>query len=77
MGRRHITIILAGLTLIVLALPMPASLRDALNRGGFFESPVADAKLTGGAEGPSKSPRWDSRCRTMCGLYSHLHLKED
>jgi hypothetical protein len=36
MRRRHITIVLTILTLIVLAFSMPASLRDALNRGGFY-----------------------------------------
>jgi hypothetical protein len=36
MRRRHLTIILAGLTLIVLAFSIPASLRDALDRGEFY-----------------------------------------
>ena len=33
---RRVTILLAGLTLIVLALSAPASLRDAFDRGGFY-----------------------------------------
>lgn len=36
MQGRRLTIILAGLTLLVLVVSMPASLRDALNRGGFY-----------------------------------------
>ena len=32
----NVTIILAGLTLLVLVLSAPASLRDAYNRGGFY-----------------------------------------
>ena len=36
MKRRHITFILAGLTLLVLALSLPGSLRDAFDRGGFY-----------------------------------------
>ena len=33
---KHLTIILAGLTLLVLALSLPGSLREALHRGGFY-----------------------------------------
>jgi len=33
---RYTTIILAGLTLLVLALSVPGSLRDAYDRGGFY-----------------------------------------
>ena len=33
---RYITIFLAGLTLVVLALSVPRSLRDAFDRGGFY-----------------------------------------
>ena len=36
MKRRHITFILAGLTLLVLALSLPGSLRDAFDRGGIY-----------------------------------------
>jgi hypothetical protein len=36
MKHRRMTIILAGLTLLVLALSMPGSLRDAFDRGGFY-----------------------------------------
>jgi hypothetical protein len=33
---KHLTVILAGLTLLVLALSVPGSLREAYNRGGFY-----------------------------------------
>jgi len=33
---RYLTIILAGVTLLVLTLSVPASLREAYNRGGFY-----------------------------------------
>ena len=33
---RYLTIILAGVTLLVLTLSVPASLREAHNRGGFY-----------------------------------------
>ncbi|HTN43211.1 MAG TPA: hypothetical protein VMN77_05370 [Nitrospiria bacterium] len=33
---KHLTFILAGLTLLVLALSVPGSLREAFNRGGFY-----------------------------------------
>ena len=36
MKRRHATVILAGLTLLVLALSLPGSLRDAFDRGGIY-----------------------------------------
>ena len=36
MRRRRTTLILAGLTLVVLALSFPASLREAFERGGFY-----------------------------------------
>jgi hypothetical protein len=36
MKHRRVTIILAGLTLLVLALSLPRSLRDAYDRGGFY-----------------------------------------
>src|SRR5262249_15855502 len=36
MKGRRVTIILAGLTLLVLALSVPGSLRDAYDRGGFY-----------------------------------------
>jgi hypothetical protein len=36
MQRRRATIILAGLTLLVLALSLPGSLRDAFDRGGIY-----------------------------------------
>ena len=36
MKGRRITLILAGLTLLVLALSVPGSLREAYNRGGFY-----------------------------------------
>ena len=36
MKHRRVTIILAGLTLLVLALSLPGSLRDAFDRGGFY-----------------------------------------
>jgi hypothetical protein len=32
----HVTAILAGITLLVLALSAPGALREALNRGGFY-----------------------------------------
>lgn len=36
MKNRNITIILAGLTLLVLILSLPGSLRDSFNRGGIY-----------------------------------------
>jgi len=36
MTRRHATAILAGLTLLVLVLSLPGSLRDAFDRGGMY-----------------------------------------
>ena len=36
MTSRRVTAILAGLTLLVLALSLPGSLRDALDRGGIY-----------------------------------------
>jgi hypothetical protein len=36
MKRRRVTVILASLTLLVLALSLPASLRDAFDRGGLY-----------------------------------------
>jgi hypothetical protein len=36
MKRRHATVILADLTLLVLALSLPGSLRDAFDRGGIY-----------------------------------------
>ncbi len=36
MRSRRTTLILAGLTLLVLALSIPASLREAFDRGGFY-----------------------------------------
>ena len=36
MKRRYVTIILAGLTLLVLVLSLPGSLRDAFERGGIY-----------------------------------------
>jgi hypothetical protein len=33
---RHLTLVLAGLTVLVLAASAPASLRDAWDRGGFY-----------------------------------------
>jgi hypothetical protein len=36
MKRRRITVILTGLTLLVLVLSVPGSLRDAFDRGGFY-----------------------------------------
>jgi hypothetical protein len=36
MKSRRITIILAGLTLLVIVLSLPGSLRDTLNRGGIY-----------------------------------------
>jgi hypothetical protein len=36
MRTRYATIILAGVTLLVLAISAPASLRDAYDRGGFY-----------------------------------------
>jgi hypothetical protein len=36
MKRRPLTVILAGLTLLVLALSLPGSLRDAFDRGGIY-----------------------------------------
>ena len=36
MKRRRVTVILAGLTLLVLALSLPGSLRDAFDRGGIY-----------------------------------------
>jgi hypothetical protein len=36
MKTRHVTIILAGITLIVLLASGPVSLREAYNRGGFY-----------------------------------------
>jgi len=36
MKGRHLTLILAGLTLLVLVLSVPGSLREAFNRGGFY-----------------------------------------
>jgi hypothetical protein len=36
MQRRHVTVILASLTLLVLALSLPGSLRDAFDRGGLY-----------------------------------------
>ena len=36
MTRRRVTIIRAGLTLLVLALALPGSMRDAFDRGGIY-----------------------------------------
>src|SRR5215510_15515307 len=36
MKHRRATVILAGLTLLVLALSVPGSLREAYDRGGFY-----------------------------------------
>ena len=36
MGGRHVTLVLAGLTLLALGLSVPGSLRDAWERGGFY-----------------------------------------
>jgi hypothetical protein len=36
MKRRRVTVILASLTLLVLALSLPGSLRDAFDRGGLY-----------------------------------------
>lgn len=36
MSSRRVTIVLVGLTLFVLALSVPASLREAWDRGGFY-----------------------------------------
>ncbi len=36
MKGRHFTVILAGLTLLVLVLSVPGSLRDAFDRGGIY-----------------------------------------
>jgi hypothetical protein len=36
MKRRRVTVILAGLTLLVLVLSLPGSLRDAFDRGGLY-----------------------------------------
>lgn len=36
MKRRSLTVILAGLTVLVLAFSMPVSLRDAFSRGGLY-----------------------------------------
>ncbi len=36
MKGRRLTVILAGLTVLVLALSLPGSLRDALDRGGIY-----------------------------------------
>ena len=36
MMRRRLTALLAGLTLLVLALSLPGSLRDAFDRGGIY-----------------------------------------
>ena len=36
MKHRRTTVILAGLTLLVLVLSLPGSLRDAFDRGGFY-----------------------------------------
>jgi hypothetical protein len=36
MKGRHLTLVLAGLTLLVLALSVPGSLRDAWERGGIY-----------------------------------------
>jgi hypothetical protein len=36
MKGRRLTMILAGLTLLVLVLSVPVSLREAVNRGGFY-----------------------------------------
>ncbi len=36
MKGRHMTVILASLTVLVLALSLPGSLRDALDRGGIY-----------------------------------------
>src|SRR5215831_15649753 len=36
MKGRRVTVILAALTLLVLALSVPGSLRDAYDRGGFY-----------------------------------------
>ena len=36
MKRRRTTVMLAGLTLLVLALSLPGSLRNAFDRGGFY-----------------------------------------
>jgi hypothetical protein len=36
MTSRRVTVILAGLTLLVFALSVPGSLRDALDRGGIY-----------------------------------------
>ena len=34
--KRRVTVVLAGLTLVVLAASVPGSLRDVLDRGGFY-----------------------------------------
>jgi hypothetical protein len=36
MTARHATAVLAGITLLVLVLSLPGSLRDAFNRGGIY-----------------------------------------